>query len=132
MRKTARKCYITLSQPRLKELYQLHVAHCRKIRALEHAKMARHEEFHHDSYIKLIRECLKNEFLDEESVSFIEHLLNRYEIDYRVWAYRSRYVKNQISLARKRKESKQLKMNFNIPLELISNTNKTLTRQWSV
>ena len=131
-----KKCYKDLNDQDFKNLYEKHIGHCRRIRAIENCSLVKKDEFEHMNYVKLIKECLKNEFIEKESIEYLEYILDRYKIDFRVWAYRSPYVKRQIMDSdlqkQKRQESRQINMNFNVPLEILAQTQTTPIKRWSV
>lgn len=78
----------------LKEKFMSLFQHQKKIRAIENFTAG--DFFPHKSYLTLIKQCMSDGFLEEKEASFLDHMLTKYEIIYLDWAYKTKWVKQQI------------------------------------
>lgn len=92
----------------LKEKFQHFYQHRKKITALENYSST--VKFHHKSYLALIKECMKEGFLGEEEMMFLEFMLKRYELNYLDWAHRTKWLKDILEQTRPKSKPKAVQM----------------------
>lgn len=136
-----KKSYIHMQANEFKEKYSNYFQHKKKVRALENLNSVQEFEVKHSFSLTTIKSFLNDGFLEQEEEKFLDWLLSKYEIDYLEWAYRTKWLKDQMQRisrknskqkeAQKQKEPvKQLYMDFgkvekikdpsyNIPLNLL-------------
>ena len=85
----------------LKDKFKGFFQHRKKIAALENYSSA--GKFYHKNYLSLVKECMNEGFLEEQESSFLDHMLQRYELNYLDWAHRTKWLKNEI----KQKQAQQ-------------------------
>lgn len=109
--------------------------HRKKLKALENYSQI--PNFKHINYLPLIKQCMLEGFLEEQEASFLDHMLNKYEINYLDWSHRTKWLKNEmvrLSAPRKRPLFSQMdlfdaskKRSYNVPLELLSSAQNNRT-----
>lgn len=112
----------------------------KKVKALENYAIA--PNFTHHAYIPLVKDCLEQGFVEEEESVFIDHILNKYGLNYLDWAYKTPWVKRQIeSLSTKRRQnapkSPQLQFDFvkatsipvHVPTHLLGQKNGQISKR---
>lgn len=52
--------------------------------------------FPHKKHLVLIKRCMDEGFLDNETDGFIGHLLNKYEVNFLDWSHRTKWLKGEM------------------------------------
>lgn len=79
----------------LKELFLSFFTHRKKLKALENYSVV--SGFQHRGYLKLIGKCIDDGFLGSEEAAFLDHMLQKYEINFLDWSHRTKWIKRQIA-----------------------------------
>lgn len=106
--------------------------HKKKIRALEnYSEVA---PFHHKKYLHMIESCIDDGFLEDKETEFLDHMLQKYEVNYLDWAHKTRWLKQTMEdMAREHKPKiEQFQLPFRnvpmpahqVPLELLMKQNQ--------
>lgn len=77
-----------------KKFFSLFQQH-KKVKALENYSEG-DQRFPHKNYLTLVKKCLNDGFLGEQESGFLDHMLNKYEVNYLDWHHRTKWVKNAI------------------------------------
>jgi hypothetical protein len=113
---------ITDLKTRFKSFFQ----HRKKIAALEN--FTENASFPHRNYLTLIKGCMTDGFLEDKEADFLDHMLNKYELNYLDWAHRTKWLKGQIAARQTFKPlATQVFFDFdkkqspvNVPIELLA------------
>lgn len=89
------KNYISMKLEQFKDKFDIFSKHRKKVKALENVSSC--TAFKHQSYLGLIKECLAEGFLEEQEDAFLEHMLQKYEVNYLDWCYKTKWLKNEMS-----------------------------------
>lgn len=121
----------------LKEKFNNFFSQRKKLKALEN--LSEVIPFKHNNYLKLIRNCMDEGFLDNKEADFLDHILDKYEVNFLDWAHKTKWLKGEMarmsreSFIQKEKQEKQMSFldpSFNIPLHLLnSQTNQRTGRR---
>ncbi len=112
---------------KLEEKFCNFFRHCKKVKALDHFSSV--SPFDHRDFLSLIKKCLKDAFLDNKEADFLEHLITKYELNWREWAHKTPWLKRQMSKMMSESlqksqmmfdYSKVAKPAINIPVNMIS------------
>lgn len=111
----------------LKEKFKNFFQHKKKVTALDNFSVDM--RFAHTSYVLLIKDCMKQGFLDQEESSFLDHMLGKYEINYLDWAHKTKWLKNEMKFRGEEKQKNRPAQQFfnferaipqvNVPVELL-------------
>lgn len=66
----------------------------KKLKALENYSEV--IEFRHENYLRLIRTCMSEGFLDDKEAAFLDHLLTKYEVNFLDWACKTKWLKQEM------------------------------------
>lgn len=88
------KSYVSMFFKDFKDKFTSFNAHSKKVRGLE--RFASVQPFPGDRYVPLFKQILKDGFLDQEEEKFLEHLINRIELDALGWAYKTPWIKSEM------------------------------------
>lgn len=127
-----------ISEMRVK--FQGLYGHQKKLRALQNRCDV--VPFQHNGYLILIKNLLRDGFLDHETARFLDHMVSKYfeSEDYLNWAHKTRWLKGRMEDLRKQQEKPRLvqtdmfemaKKRFstpNIPVEILSKTQAPMRR----
>lgn len=87
------------------------IQHTKKIKALENISACK--PFKHFDFLNLIKACIKTSFLDEKEDAFLTHMLDKQQIHYLQWCYKTKKIKQQMaSFQQQMHKPKQLFINF--------------------
>lgn len=75
----------------LRDQYRRFWVHKKKVRALEN--FAEANFFEGQKYIPILKEILSDGFLDEEEEKFLDHQIQKVQIDALTWAHKTSWVK---------------------------------------
>lgn len=111
----------------LKDRFKSFFQHKKKVAALEN--FSETDKFCHRTYLDLVKHCMNQGFLGDKESDFLDHMLNRYEINYLQWSHKTRWIKQQISQNRtSRAETIQQVFPFSrqhapvhVPIEILGN-----------
>lgn len=78
----------------LKAKFRSCFLHKKKIRALENYSSV--APFRHNQYLDLIKGILSCGFLDQEEDQFLSHMLNKYEVNFLDWSYKTKWLKQEM------------------------------------
>lgn len=88
------KKYLSLKLDQFKQKFDSFWKHRQKLKALENVNSC--TNFKHGNYLGLIKECLADGFLEDKEEAFLEHMLQKYEVNYLDWCYKTKWLKNQM------------------------------------
>ena len=125
-----RKSYFNLKYNEFKSKFSSFFVHRKKVRALENYREATNFEGY--KYIGILKELLKDGFLDSEEEHFLDYQIKKAEICAYTWAHKTKWVKNEIVRMRffaPKKPDRQIYFDFdkpraqaNVPIELLGKT----------
>lgn len=111
--------------------------HKKKIKALENYSNV--APFHHKKYLRMIESCIDDGFLEDKETEFLDHMLQKYEVNYLDWAHKTRWLKKTMEdMSQEHSvvvEQFQLpfrnmpKPSFQVPVQLLMNQNKLANRR---
>ena len=94
--------------------------HAAKLKALNNYASA--SQFPHKHYLKLIGRCMKDGFLGQKESDFLGHLLEKYELSYLDWAYKTPWLKATIADMQKAKQKRSAQRGDPRQLDLFSDS----------
>lgn len=122
-----RKSYFKLKFNEFKDKFSSFFVHRKKVQALENYQEA--VDFPGAKYIPILREILKDGFLDKEEESFLNYQIQKAEICAYTWAHKTKWVKTEILRMKfhtPRKPDRQIYFDFDkpraavaVPLEIL-------------
>lgn len=78
----------------LKEKFSHYRQQKKQLRALElYASVA---PFQHAHYLFILRECVEGTFLGQKEADFLDHMLEKYDLNYLDWSHRSPWLKREM------------------------------------
>jgi hypothetical protein len=99
--------YINLKYDEIREKFRVFCVHRKKIKALENFSEVK--RFPGSKYISILKELIKDGFLEREEAEFLEYQLEKAECNFYIWNHKTKWVKSQILRAKTvRKPSMQL------------------------
>ncbi len=80
----------------LTEKFKHFLRHNKKLKALENFSQV--IPFYHKDYLLLIKRCLKTGFLDEQEAVFLNHMVDKYFVQYHFldWTHRTPWLKQEM------------------------------------
>ena len=113
------KSYISMKYDEFTEKFNRFFIHKKKVKALEN--YATVQEFEGAKYIRLLKELLKDGFLDSEEERFLEYQIKKAEIDAFTWSHKTKWLKREmqrLEAARNKKPDAQIYIPFDKPLPM--------------
>lgn len=89
-----KKNYIGVKFEEFKDKFNRYFLHKKKVRALEN--YASVHEFAGARFINMIKEILNTGFLDDKEEAFLEHQIEKAEIDALTWSHKTRWLKQEM------------------------------------
>lgn len=77
-----------------KERFKSFMLHRKKVKALDNVSLL--GAFPYKKQVILIKECMNQGFLDQEEARFLDHMLNKMDVNYRHWSQRTKWLKEEI------------------------------------
>lgn len=123
------KNYLFDKVQELKEKFNDLFKQKKKLKALEH--YATTGSFKHAKYLPLVRQCMQGGFLEKPEADFLDHMLNKYELNYLEWSHKTKWLKGEIRKLADENTLSHQQMNFpfldldkkrdtyNVPVELL-------------
>lgn len=130
------KSYLFDKVSELKDKFSKFFQHRKKLKALENYSEV--GCFQHKNYLTLIKHCMTESFLEEKEADFLDHMLNKYELNYLDWAHRTKWLKSQMAeiASETLYGDRQMYIDFNktasapkMPFELMLEKTNTYTRR---
>lgn len=98
--------YLGLSNEEFLQKEAFYFQNTKKVKALKNLETCVNFATRHKSSLKCIKSFLRFGYLETEDETYLTYLLDRYEIDYLDWSYRSPWTKEQIRQRQKMKSVK--------------------------
>lgn len=105
------KSYLSLKYQEFKYKFSSYFIHKKKLKALENYSEV--VDFEGSKYIRILKELLRDGFLDQEEERFLDHQVRKAEIDAFSWCHRTKWLKTEmkrLSGARMQPKDNQLYM----------------------
>lgn len=123
------KSYFAMKYEELKEKFNNFFLHKKKVKALENYAEA--TDFPGKKYIRILKELLVDGFLDDKEEAFLNHQIEKCELDYLSWSHRTKWLKSEIRRLRMSADEADIKQLYfpidynkqpiqNYPIELIA------------
>jgi hypothetical protein len=118
----------------LKSKFQNFFQHRKQITALENHSLVKKFSDAEQEVFGAIKYCMTGSFLHEEDATWISSKLNRLQINYLDWAYKTNWLKSQMGANRKPRKPEYVQTFFdfskkqptpNIPVELLASQPST-------
>jgi len=119
--------------------------HKKKLKALNNFAEVAEFQKNHKVGLKLIATFVDEGFLDEHDVTYLNHLLDKYELKFTEWSYRTKWIKQQMERIRRERaglkprpqyrettifellEQKKKDQTVSIPVEILAKQTPTQT-----
>lgn len=124
----------------LKSKFRNLLKHSKQVKSLENYSAVA-ETFKHKDYLTLIKTCMGCSFLDEKDSEYLDHLVDKYRINFLDWAHKTPWLKKEMAMmALNKAKVEPLQLNIftykeretttiNVPVEVLGNKPKQISKR---